>query len=57
MGKTYCNIAVSCTTKTCLEEIGKVLKEKYGVMEFNRGAFVSDLILKEHEKIVVKGEK
>ena len=48
--KTYKAIAVSCKAKDLLDEIVRVAA-------INRGAFVEKLIEREHERIVVKGEK
>lgn len=46
----YRTIAVSCKAKDLLDEIAEVAAVK-------KGAFVEKLIEREHEKIVVKGEK
>jgi len=48
--KIYKAIAVSCKAKDLLDEIVKVAA-------INRGAFIEKLIEREHERIVVKGEK
>ena len=48
--KVFKTLALSCKAKELLDEIAKVAA-------VNRGAFVEKLIEREHERIVVKGEK
>ena len=48
--KIFKTISVSCKAKDLLDEIAKAAA-------INRGAFVEKLIEREHERIVVKGEK